>query len=68
MSSPGQNKVLTFVGGYFSADLKSFLSHSLNMHFPKNMQTKLYDNAILILEEEKQGTVGEFSENNFKMS
>jgi hypothetical protein len=21
-------------GGYFSADLKSFLSHSLNMHFP----------------------------------
>ncbi len=38
------------------------------MHFPKNMQTKLYDNAILILEEEKQGTVGEFSENNFKMS
>jgi hypothetical protein len=36
ISSPGQNKVSSlFISchGYFSADLKSFLSHSSNMHF-----------------------------------
>ena len=39
ISSAGQNKVsslFTSCDGYFSADLKSFLSHSLNMHFPFN--------------------------------
>jgi hypothetical protein len=30
---PGPEQGLDIVGGYFSADLKSFLSHSLNMHF-----------------------------------
>jgi hypothetical protein len=29
---PGQG--FDIVGGYFSADLKSSLYHSLNMHFP----------------------------------
>jgi len=31
---PGPEQGFDIVGGYFSADLKSFLSHSLNMHFP----------------------------------
>jgi hypothetical protein len=31
---PGPEQGFGIVGGYFSADLKSFLSHSLNMHFP----------------------------------
>jgi hypothetical protein len=31
---PGPEQDFDIVGGYFSADLKSFLSHSLNMHFP----------------------------------
>lgn len=31
---PGPEQSFDIVGGYFSADLKSFLSHSLNMHFP----------------------------------
>ncbi len=36
-SSAGQNEgssLFTSCDGYFSADLKFFLSHSLNMHFP----------------------------------
>ncbi len=31
---PGPEQSFEIVGGYFSADLKPFLSHSLNMHFP----------------------------------
>ena len=31
---PGPEQGFDIVGGYFSADLKSSLSHSLNMHFP----------------------------------
>jgi hypothetical protein len=31
---PGPEHGFDIVGGYFSADLKSSLSHSLNMHFP----------------------------------
>ena len=31
---PGPEQGFDIDGGYFSADLKSFLSHSLNMHFP----------------------------------
>ncbi len=31
---PGPEQGFDIVGGYFSADLKSFLSHSLNIHFP----------------------------------
>jgi hypothetical protein len=31
---PGPEQSFDIVGGYFSADLKPFLSHSLNMHFP----------------------------------
>ncbi len=31
---PGPEQGFDIVGGYFLADLKSFLSHSLNMHFP----------------------------------
>ncbi len=31
---PGPEQGFEIVGGYFSAALKSFLSHSLNMHFP----------------------------------
>ncbi len=31
---PGPEQGFDIVVGYFSADLKSFLSHSLNMHFP----------------------------------
>jgi hypothetical protein len=31
---PGPEQGFDIVGGYFSADIKSFLSHSLNMHFP----------------------------------
>ncbi len=31
---PGPEQSFDIVGGYFSADLKSSLSHSLNMHFP----------------------------------
>ena len=30
---PGPEQSFDIVGGYFSADLKSSLSHSLNMHF-----------------------------------
>ncbi len=30
---PGPEQGFDIVGGYFSADLKSFLSHSSNMHF-----------------------------------
>ncbi len=30
---PGPERGFDIVGGYFSADLKSSLSHSLNMHF-----------------------------------
>ncbi len=31
---PGPEQGFDIVGGYFSADLKSSLSHSLKMHFP----------------------------------
>jgi hypothetical protein len=31
---PGPEQGFDIVGGYFSADLKSSLSHSLNMDFP----------------------------------
>jgi hypothetical protein len=31
---PGPEQGFNIVGGYFLADLKSFLSQSLNMHFP----------------------------------
>jgi hypothetical protein len=31
---PGPEQGSDIVGGYFSADLKSSLSHSLNMDFP----------------------------------
>jgi hypothetical protein len=31
---PGPEQGFDIVRGYFSADLKSFLSYSLNMHFP----------------------------------
>ncbi len=31
---PGPEQGFDIVGGYFSADLKSFLSHPLNLHFP----------------------------------
>jgi hypothetical protein len=31
---PGPEQRFDIVRGYFSADLKSFFSHSLNMHFP----------------------------------
>ena len=31
---PGPEQGFDIVGGYFSADLKPFLFHSLNMHFP----------------------------------
>ncbi len=31
---PGTEQGFDIVGGYFSADLKSSLSHSLNMDFP----------------------------------
>ncbi len=31
---PGPEHGFDIVGGYFSADLKSSISHSLNMHFP----------------------------------
>jgi hypothetical protein len=31
---PGPEQGFDTVGGYFLADLKSFLSHSLNTHFP----------------------------------
>jgi hypothetical protein len=39
---PGPEQGFDIVGGYFSADLKSFLCHSINMHFPITRSSKAF--------------------------
>ena len=39
---PGPEQGFDIVGGYFSADLKSFLSHSINMHFPITLSSMAF--------------------------